>query len=161
GQNDVTEFGFHGIGGDGLSQLGIWTPTAAAFLPQSLIALNQWYFTAGVGDGTNVNLYLFSTNGAGGFQVAQSTTTAPTTNYGTLFFPFNIGGYGILDAIPTNCFNGLIDEVALFHRALSPGALPPLFAAAIGVSALPPQITTQPVSSTIYAGRTAQFNVVV
>jgi hypothetical protein len=161
GQNDVTEFGFHALGGDGLSQLGIWTPNGgAAYLAQSLITVGQWYFAAGVGDGTNLNLYLFTTNGSGGFRVWLSTTAAATTNYGSSQFPFNIGGDGVLDANPTNWFNGLIDEVALFHRALSPGELSTLFAAAIGVSALPPQITTQPVSSTIYAGRTAQFGAV-
>ncbi len=161
GQNDVNELGYHGTNLQGVVQVGIWTPNGgAAYLLQSQINPFQWYFAAGVGDGNSINFYLFSTNGAGGFEVAQATTLASTTNYGASLFPFRIGGGGILD--PTgNFFAGQIDEVAVFHRALSAGELAGLFATAIGVSALPPEITQQPqpASVTLYAGRTASFSV--
>jgi hypothetical protein len=164
GQNDTTEYGFHGqdpaiSGTAGL--LGIWTPGGgAAYLSQTNITPGQWYFTAAVGNGASLNLYLFTTNGSGGFQVAQSTTTAVTTNYGASPFPFNIGGGGILDATD-NYFTGLIDEVALWHRALSVGELSTLFATGIGVSALAPEITAQPSGLTLYSGRTATLSVSV
>ncbi len=162
GQNDVTEFGFHGQDpyyGSTAGQLGVWTPNGgSAYLSQTNITPFQWYFTAAVGDGTNINLYLMTTNGAGGFQAVQATTSAPTTNYGASAYPFNIGGGGILDA-SSNYFTGLIDEVALWHRALSGSELSSLFAAGIGVTTLAPQITAQPISETLYAGRTATFSV--
>ena len=162
GQNDVTEFGFHGqdpYSATGISQLGIYTPGGgAAYLSQTNITPNQWYFTAAVGDGNSINLYLITTNGSGGFQAVQATTVAPTTNYGASAYAFNIGGGGILDAA-SNYFTGTIDEVALWHRALSGSELSSLFAAGIGVTTLAPQITAQPADQTLYAGRTATFSV--
>ena len=158
GQNDVCEFGFHGLGPDGLAQVGIWTPRGAAFLNQSNIAANVWYLVAAVGDGTNVSLTLVSTNGGGGFQVLQSTASAVSTNYGNSAYPFRIGGGGILD-VTGNYFTGLIDEVAVFNRALSAGELSDIFGAALVGGDLPPGISVQPSSSTLYAGRTATFSV--
>lgn len=153
GQNDVCEFGFHGLGPDGVAQLGIWTPSAAAFINQSTnVTPGVWYLVACVGTGTNVNLYLVSTNGGGGFHVVQSTTSGTTTNYGVSAFPFRIGGGGILDA-SGNYFTGLIDEVAVFNRALSASELSDIFGAALLGGDLPPSITVQPASATLYAGR--------
>jgi hypothetical protein len=148
----------------GEAQLGIWTPNGnAAFLAQTNITALQWYFIAGVGNGSAINLYLFTTNGAGGAQVVQSIATGSTTNYGSSAYPFRIGGGGILDdpSVNGNFFIGNIDEVAVFNRALSVGELSTLFAAAIGAVALPPQITIQPTPQTniIYSGRTARYSV--
>jgi hypothetical protein len=53
----------------------------------------------------------------------------------------------------------LIDEVAIFDRALSVGELSDLFGAALLGGALPPGIATPPASLTLYAGRTATFQV--
>ncbi len=159
GQNDVCEFGFHGNGADGLAQIGIWTPRGAAFLNQSNIVANAWYMVAAVGDGTNVSLTLVSTNGGGGFQVLQAVgTPTVTTNYGSSPFPFRIGGGGILDTTG-NYFDGLIDEVAVFDRALSVGELSDLFGAALTGAELPPGISKNQVSQTLYAGRTATLSV--
>jgi len=164
GQNDAAEFGFHGADGSGEAQLGIFTAGGgSAFLPQTLITPGVWYFTAAVGNGSSINLYLFATNGAGGAQIYQSSTSAATTNYGSSAYNFHIGGGGILDDPITsgNYFSGNIDEVAIFNRALSVGELSTLYAAAIGVGALPPQITIQPAPATniLYAGRTARISV--
>lgn len=162
GQDDAAEFGFHGLGPDGLAQLGIWTVNGGAtYLNQTLINLNQWYFTAATGDGTNLNLYLFSTNGTGGYVVYQSSVSGSTTNYGSgTGTPYHIGGGGILDT-SSNYFNGLIDEVAIWRRALSGGELASLFATSIGVSGLPPQVTAQPASKTLYVGRPFTLSVTV
>lgn len=164
GQNDTAEFGFHAADASLEAQLGIWTPNGnAAYLSQTNIVVGQWYFVAGVGNGSSINLYLFSTNGGGGAQVVQSSTPTVTTNYGASAYPFRIGGGGVLDdpATSGNFFSGNIDEVAVFNRALSVGELSTLYAAAIGVGALPPQITIQPAPATniLYAGRTARFSV--
>lgn len=164
GQNDTAEFGFHGVDASGEAQLGIFTANGgSAFLPQTLISPGVWYFTAAVGNGSSINLYLFATNGAGGAQIYQSSTPGATTNYGASAYPFRIGGGGILDdpATSGNFFSGSLDEVAIFNRALSVGELSTLFAASIGVGALPPQITIQPAPATniLYAGRTARLSV--
>jgi len=164
GQNDTAEFGFHGVDATGEAQLGIWTPNGnAAFLAQTNIVAGQWYMVAGIGNGSAINLYLLSTNGGGGAQIVQSVATGATTNYGSSAYPFRIGGGGVLDdpATSGNFFTGDLDEVAIFNRALSVGELSALFASAIGVAALPPQITVQPGPQTniLYAGRTARFAV--
>jgi hypothetical protein len=160
GQNDVVEFGFHGLGSDGTAQVGVFTPRGSAFLNQSTNVLpGVWYLIAAVGTGTNVNLYLASTNGAGGVKVLQSSTThAATTNYGAAQFPFRIGGGGVLDP-GGNFFTGIIDEVAVFNRAISVDELSGLFGAALSGGDLPPTISADPVSQTLYAGRTATFSV--
>ncbi|HEX5221189.1 MAG TPA: LamG-like jellyroll fold domain-containing protein [Verrucomicrobiae bacterium] len=159
GQNDVCEFGFHGLGPDGLAQVGIWTPRGAAFLNQTNIMPGVWYMVAAVGSGTNVALTLVSTNGGGGFQVLQAVTShAATTNYGSSGFPFRIGGGGILD-VTGNFFTGVIDEVAVYDRALSVGELSDLFGAALTGGVLPPGISSVTGPTTLYAGRTATFQV--
>ncbi|MDB6112097.1 MAG: Immunoglobulin I-set domain protein [Pedosphaera sp.] len=161
GQNDVAEFGFHGqdpSAPTGEGELGMWTPGGAAFLSQTNVIPGVWYLIAGVASGTNVNLFLLSTNGGGGFQVVQSTTSGTTTNYGSSAFPFRIGGGGILDATG-NYFPGTIDEVAVFDRALSVSEMSDLFGAALTGGQLPPGIAAQSGSLTLYAGRTATFSV--
>jgi hypothetical protein len=159
GQNDVCEFGFHANGPDGQAQIGIFTARGSAFINQSNTIANNWYLVAAIGTGTNVSLRLISTNGAGGFQVLQANTThAATTNYGSSLDPFRIGGAGILDTTG-NFFTGLIDEVAVFDRALSVNELSDLVGAALLGGALPPGIANVSGSQTLYAGRTATFQV--
>jgi hypothetical protein len=158
GQNDVAEFGFHATNGLGFGQLGIYTIGGTALLDQTNAPLNAWNFVAGVVSGTNVSLYLFITNGAGGFQVLNSTVAGVETNYGISAFPFRIGGGGVLD--PTgNYFSGSIDEVAVFNRALSVEELSDLYGSALTGGALPPAISSEPSSLTLYSGKTATFSV--
>ncbi len=160
GLNDVIEFGFHGNGTDLMPQIGVFTPRGSAFLNQSTNVLpGVWYLIAAVGTGTNVNLYLASTNGTGGVKVLQSSSAANvTTNYGFAPFPFRVGGGGILDATG-NFFPGTIDEVAVFNRAITSSELSDLFGAALSGGDLPPSISVDPISQTLYAGRQATFNV--
>jgi hypothetical protein len=150
GQNDCAEFGFHG------ADIGIWTPgggfASFAGQGQNMIIPGQWYFLAAVGNGTSLTLYLLSTD-----LTMQTSASVTTTNYGSSSFPFRIGGGGILDATG-NYFIGQIDEVALFDRALSAGEVSDLFGAALTGGALPPAISVQPASATLYAGRNAQLN---
>ena len=62
-----------------------------------------------------------------------------TANYGSSGDPFRIGGGGIQD-VTGNFFNGQIDEVVLYHRALDPTEVLSLFKAGtniVGGSVLP------------------------
>src|SRR5947207_12919671 len=129
-------------------------------MEQTNINPGTWYLVACVATGTNVNLYLVSTNGGGGFQVLQSSTAGSTTNYGVSAFPFRAGGGGVLDA-SGNFFTGSIDEVAVFNRALSGAELSDIFGAALTGGDLPPGIAIQPApaAATLYAGRSISWNV--
>jgi hypothetical protein len=105
GQNDVAEFGYHGLG-----TIGIWTPTGGfASTGSSVVKVGEWYFITATADGKALTLYL------NGKQVAQAQST--TANYGSSSSPFNIG-YAVLDATG-NYFLGDVDEVAFFDRALT------------------------------------------
>jgi concanavalin A-like lectin/glucanase superfamily protein/CotH protein/lamin tail-like protein/Ig-like domain-containing protein len=112
GQNDCVEFGFISPG-----TLQCWSfnpPTGGGFVNATFNpVLNTWYHIAAVGDGTNIRIY---TNG-----VIAATGGAATTTYGSSADTFNVGGGGIFDipSVNGNWFNGQIDEVAVFHRALS------------------------------------------
>ncbi len=127
GQNDVAEFGYHG-----LTTVGIWTPGGGfASFSSSLVSTGQWYFITATGDGANLTLYL------DGRQVAKVAGT--TANYGSSTSPFNIG-YAILDATGNN-FLGDVDEVAFFDRALS---LPEIFAINSKATGIELKITLNP-----------------
>jgi hypothetical protein len=160
GQNDVMEFGYHGNGTDGMPQIGIFTPRGSVFLNQSTNVLpDTWYLIAAVGTSTNLNLYLASTNGAGGIKVVQNTVNHnASVHYGASLFPFRVGGGGILD-VTGNFLSGFVDEVAVFNRAISSSEFSDLFGAAFSGGDLPPTISAEPVSQTLYAGRTATFTV--
>jgi hypothetical protein len=152
GQNDVCEFGFHGTATLEAQQVGVWTPSAGAYLSVTNITPDQWYLIAAVGNGSSVNLYLVSTNNGG--TILQATGTGSTTNYGSSAYPFRMGGDGILDATG-NFFAGKIDEVAVFDRALTSEELADLLGKALVGGDLPPVITSQPAAATtLYAGRT-------
>ncbi len=105
GQNDAVEFGFSAT-----DNLQIWTPNGGSVnLPWSL-PINQWYHVCAVADGSTLKLY---TNG-----VLAATGGTASSNYGSSSSTFHIGGGGVFDA-SGNFFNGQIDEVAVWNRALS------------------------------------------
>lgn len=108
-------------------------------LGESLLA-NTWYNVAGVFDGTAARLYL------NGELKGTLPVTAPID---TTDLALVIGGD---DAGRT--FNGVIDQVALWNRALTGEELLQV-AARVGA----PKIEQPPQSLTLYAGGTATFTV--
>jgi hypothetical protein len=118
GQNDVIELGWHNA-----QQFGPWTQNGG--FPAANPALIQpglWNHFAAVADGTTFKLFL---NGA----EAASVDSSPAT-FGTAAFNFNIGGGGILDA-GGNFFRGMIDEVAVFNKALEVSQIQGIYNAAL------------------------------
>ncbi|HKX62159.1 MAG TPA: LamG-like jellyroll fold domain-containing protein, partial [Verrucomicrobiae bacterium] len=115
GQNDAVEFGF--ING---TTVQCWTPGGGFLDINYTPAMNTWHQITAVGDGTAIRIYVDGNQvGSGG---------VATGNYGSSAEPFRIGGGGIFD-VTGNFFNGQIDEVAAFHRALSAAEINNLYRA--------------------------------
>lgn len=117
GQNDVVEFGY--INNDTI-QAWVDNYEEHVDVTPNPIPDQQWGFVA-----------LTLNNGLLSVQVndgVAGTAMLPSGDYGSSEFKFNIGGGGVFDAAG-NFFNGRIDEVALFNRALSSADLNALFAA--------------------------------
>jgi hypothetical protein len=122
GQNDAVEFGF--ISG---TTIQCWTPSGGSVNVNYPFPMNTWHHVVAVGDGTSIRIYF---DGA-----LAGTGGSSTANYGTSTFPFNIGGGGIYDATG-NFFNGQIDEVVVYHRALSAAEVQSLYQAGTTPSAV-------------------------
>ena len=126
GQNDCVEFGFISTG-----TLQCWTPGGGSVNASFNPPLNTWHHVVAVGNGANIRIF---TNG-----VLSAQGGANTASYGTSANTFNIGGGGIFDTT-TNWFNGRIDEVAVYHRALADAEIRSLYSGgtnATGLSVLP------------------------
>jgi hypothetical protein len=83
------------------------------------LPLNTWTHLALTYDGANVRLYV------NGNQVASATATG---NMATSALPLRIGG----NAVWSEWFKGLIDELRVYNRALSPAELQSAMNTAIG-----------------------------
>jgi hypothetical protein len=112
-----------------------------------------WSLVALVVTPTNATIHLMNTNG-----LVSATHTYPhvvQSFNGTTFIGADSadGGNG------ARGFAGVIDDVAIFNRALSKTELAGIFSTASGVSTYAPIIVNQPSPLSLYAGQTAQFNV--
>jgi len=114
GQNDAIEFGFLNqtdvhlfVGG-----LGVGLLVSYPF------DLDEWHFVIGMGDGDSLKLYIDG--------ILQGSQLASTANYGSSGFPFNIGGGGISN-LSGNYFEGLLDDIRIYDRALGETEIDSLF----------------------------------
>lgn len=105
GQNDAVEYGFINT-----NTIQIWTPGGGALDTTYSFADEEWHHVATVADGTGILNYF------DGQLVNRGGST--TTNYGSSTFNVNIGGGGVYDATG-NHFDGALDEVAIFNKAIS------------------------------------------
>lgn len=148
GQNDLLEFGDAGGG----VNIEAWVDAAGGNLVTPYPwADDAWGFITLTADGTTARLYL------DGAEVA--TLPAAVSTYGTNQYKFNIGGGGIFNT-SGDYFNGAIDEVAAFDKALTAGKILSLYMTATGSVAAPYMVTDPPTltpSGTIYA--TTSFSV--
>jgi hypothetical protein len=113
GQNDAVELGFISP-----TQIQLWTPLGGSLTVNYPFPRDQWHHVAAVGNGSSLKLYF---DGA-----IAGTAATSTANYGTSVDTFNIGGGGVFDATG-NYFVGSLDEVAIFHTALSDAQISRLF----------------------------------
>ena len=103
GQNDSPEFGINPTG-----TIALWTPTGGTVAHPYDYPDGEWHLVAGVADGTGKTTYVDKDFTAGG----------DAGNHGTSDFGVNIGGCGVWDG-EGNWFTGGIDDVAIFHSALT------------------------------------------
>ncbi len=138
-----TTVGFEFSGSTGYQE---WM-AASRIVPQT----NTWYHLAGTADGTTVKIYV---NG----ELAGSTTGSlgPLNNA-----PLTLGALGYQGS--PYPFEGLIDEVGLYNRALSPEEIRAIYQAGSSGKCntpIPPSIISEPQSLAINSGAEAQFTVI-
>jgi hypothetical protein len=117
GQNDIVEFGYINN-----NTLQLWTDDGLDVSPNPF-PNGEWDFVAVVGDGSPGPASTYTNGVLAGSRVS----TLPATNS----FAFNIGGGGIFDGTG-NYFNGQIDELAVFNKALTPTEICSLYLRATG-----------------------------
>ena len=130
-----------------------WNNTAGAysFLSGLTIAPNQWSFVALVVEPTKATLYLYTNNAQ--FAAANVLAHPNQPFAGTSYI-----GNDTYDTTGARIFNGTIDEVTVWNRALTGEQIAALYTAASGAQ-FAPTIAVQPQSQTAYAGMNAQYTV--
>ncbi len=128
-------------------QIFLTQPGNALVSPSVLILDMVWHHLAVTKAGSNVTFYL------DGFAFP-----APAFNAN---FAFNTpAAIGALGGIFDFSFLGLIDEVAVYNRALTSGEIQGIYQAGGGgkcPSAAPPSILSEPTNQTLFAGQTLTF----
>jgi len=115
GQNDIVEFGYIDN-----NTLQLWTDNGLNVSPNPF-PNGQWAHVAIVSEGNGANSHIY-TNGV---LAATRSHSLPADNS----FFFNIGGGGVFDGTG-NFFNGQIDEVAVFDKALNASQIAAQYAGA-------------------------------
>jgi hypothetical protein len=106
GQNDAVEYGFINT-----NTIQIWTPGGGALDSNYSFADDEWHHVATVANGSAILNYFDG-------QLVGSGGGAAAGGYGSSEFNVNIGGGGVYDATG-NHFDGALDEVAIFNKAIS------------------------------------------
>ena len=119
----------------------------------------QWHHVAAVYDGISMYIYVDGT-----LDVSQPANGAIAQNN----YPMCIGANSQAYVPGCRCnelgyfFNGLVDEVSIYHRALSASEIQAIYnAGGSGKCALPPTIIAQPVGQEIAVGGSVAFNVTI
>ena len=135
--------------GDFRAHIGV--PSGLKILDSlAVIQSNTWYHVAETYDGAALKLYV---NGSLDSQMAVTGPIITTTQ------PVRIGG----DA-PAGpyYFNGMVDEISLYNRALSSNEIAAIYNAGTSgkcYTPVAPTITTQPTNQTVVLGGNATFSV--
>lgn len=117
GQQDVVVFGFIDE-----TTLDVWSPRGGQADVPWPFPVGEWHFAVVVGNGADLRLYLDGAlAGVGGMA---------TGDYGSSASGFHVGGGSLFDPLDNN-FHGLLDEVAVFDRALTAAEICGLWGAAL------------------------------
>ena len=139
--------------GSSTNHLGYnWNNVAADYNWDSglTVPVGQWSFAAVVIEPNRATVYLYNTSGQ--LAAAHTVPHAVQAFDGTTYI-----GTDPSDAVGTRNFNGTIDEVSVWNRALSGDQIAALYTAASGVG-IPPSVVLQPVPTTVYVGKTNQLS---
>jgi hypothetical protein len=152
--SDKAAFGFGpNVNSAGMAELGYtWNTNSAdtynwhsGLYPQP----NQWSLVTLVVTPTNATIYMYYVDPNTGNIMPLKATNAMAHGIET----FNGGNIRIgSDTYDGRNFNGLIDELAVFNRALSETEVQGLYLTALGVAGAPPVITTNPAPSVNLCG---------
>ena len=137
---------------------GGWGPDRVVGSP--VASLNTWHHVAGVYDHASGTLFIYVDGELGG-----TSTGAPVAVHPTPGVPVTIGAWNeIPGAYREPGLQGLVDEVALFSRALSAGEIAELYTAGstgMCVGTALPEIVRQPRAASVVAGGTVSLSTVV
>jgi hypothetical protein len=112
-----------------------------AAIPHGSVTTGVWYYVVGTFDGTNLRIYL------NGIEKAVTSASGNISSYDTNFL------IGKMGASESYFFNGSIDEVAIYNRALSAAEIKAQYDAVIT-----PADTTPPTGSISINGGAAYTN---
>jgi hypothetical protein len=121
---------------------------SADILSATLVATGVWYHVAGVRGSNFTQLYV---NG----QLERQTNVSFAQDYGSLPLFFGTSGQSSWD----HKFKGLLDEPALYNRALGSNEIAAIYAAGSAGKCGSPRILTQPQGQTVAVGSNASFSV--
>jgi hypothetical protein len=130
----------------GMTIVSKWQGNAIKVLGKSILQPNKWYHVAVTYDGSFLKQYV-NGNLDGSAQASGPLSTGPQP----LRMGCTSGGY---------FFNGRIDELSLYNRALGPTEIQRIFAAGSAGKCFAPSqpvVTVQPTNETVVAGGTATF----
>ncbi len=127
-----------------------WSFDSGLVVPQ-----NQWSFVAVAIEPAKATMYLDyidATTGQTNYLSSVNATAQLSQGLGT-------GLWRICQDFTDGSRNfvGSMDEVAVFMHTLSSSEIAALFAAGLGINAIPPAISQPPAPKTVYAGRTVHF----
>ena len=136
----------------GCSWNGNVTAADYAWDPGFVVPDGQWSFAAVVFEPTRSTLYLYNTS-----NLLAAAHTVVHTNQA--FDGLTYLGMDPIYANGARQFNGDIDEVTIWNRALTGPQIAALYTAASGVT-VPPSVALQPVPTTLYVGKTNSLTAV-
>jgi len=161
--SDKAGFSFGGnVNGSGIAELGyVWStnnPATYNFHSGLYPLANQWSFVALTITPTNSTIYLYYIDGGTG--ATNLLKSVQTIN--NLSEPFSGGTTWIgSDTSAARNFNGTLDEVAVFNKALSEAQVQDLFLKAIGATGIAPNLSPAQasVSTPVYSGQNVILSV--